>query len=41
MLDLQEVDTSKNKVFYTLEEIKLDQINPSKKPVDFNVPIRR
>ena len=41
MLDLQEVDTSKDKIFNTIEEVKLDSINPSKKPVDFNVPICR
>lgn len=41
MLNLQEVDTSKTKIFNNLDDIKLDQITPHKKPVDFSSTIKR
>ena len=41
MLGLQEVDTSKNKIYNSIVEITIDEITPHKKAIDFNVPIRR
>lgn len=41
MLDLQEVDTSKAKIYNSLEEAKVDQITPHKKAIDFTSTIRR
>lgn len=35
MLSCREVDTSSNKIYYSLEEINLSNINPHHKPVDF------
>jgi len=35
MLGLREVDTSTNKIYYSLEEINLTRINQHNKPVDF------
>ena len=35
MLGLREIDTSTNKIYYSLEEINLSQIDPHHKPVDF------
>ena len=35
MLGLREVDTSTNKIYYSLEEINLSSIDPHHKPVDF------
>lgn len=35
MLGLQEVDTSGYKIYYSMEEAKIDQFDLSKKPVDF------
>lgn len=41
MLDLQEVDTSKAKIYNSLEEVTVDQITPHRKPVDFTSVIKR
>lgn len=35
MLGLREVDTSTNRIYYSLEEINLSNIDPHHKPVDF------
>ena len=35
MLDLREIDTSTNKIYYSLEEINLSNIKPNHEPVDF------
>ena len=41
MLGLQEIDTSKSKIYNSMEEIQLDQITPHRKPVDFTSVIKR
>lgn len=41
MLGLQEIDTSKTKIYNSMEEIQLDQITPHRKPVDFTSVIKR
>lgn len=38
MLGIQEVDTSRNKIYKSFEEITLDSINKAKNPVDFHLP---
>jgi hypothetical protein len=38
MLGIQEVDTSNNKIYKSLEEISLEQVTKTKKPVDFRLP---
>ena len=41
MLGLEEVDTSEMKIFNDLVEIKLNEITPHKKAVDFTLPTKR
>jgi hypothetical protein len=41
MLNLQEIDTSKTKIYNSLDEAKIDQITPHKKGIDFTSTIRR
>ena len=41
MLGLDEVDTSKNKIYNSMIEITMDEITPHKKAIDFSIPIRR
>lgn len=38
MLGIQEVDTSKNKIYKSFEEITLDSLKKTKEPVDFRLP---
>lgn len=38
MLGIQEVDTSRNKIYKSLEEITLESLNKRKEPVDFRLP---
>lgn len=41
MLNLQEIDTSKTKIYNSLDEARIDQITPHKKGIDFTSTIRR
>jgi hypothetical protein len=38
MLGIEEVDTSRNKIYKSLDEITLESLNKRKQPVDFHLP---